>query len=216
MSVLDEQKIEQTAFIVLDFETVTPKGRPPEPIELAALRILPGLVLDTALKFDQLIKPPAGAPITPFDTAQTGIRAQDLEHAPSASTALREFDAMLQGVPYVLVAQNARYEASILQRFAIDCPTTAALTIIDTVSLAKHICPDLPNHKLDTLAARFGIPIPVQRHRALPDVELTVRVFLSLISETKAERGLTTIAELRRVAGVNRPAQKEVQTSLFD
>jgi len=216
MSVIDQQKIAEATFIVLDFETVTPKGRPAEPIVLAALRILPGLMLDTALKFDQLIKPPAGAPITPFDTAQTGIRAQDLEHAPSASTVLREFDALLQGVPYVLVAQNARYEASILQRFSMDCPTTAALTIVDTVSLAKHVCPDLPNHKLYTLAARFAIPIPVQRHRALPDVELTVRVFISLITEATSARGLTTIAELRRIAGVNRPAQKEIQASLFD
>ena len=216
MNAADCREVGAVTFVVLDFETVTPKGRPPEPIELAALRILPGLVTDPTFKFDRLIKPPDGAPITSFDTAQTGIRAQDVERAPDASTVLREFDQLFQGMPCVLVAQNARYEASILQRFALDCPAAAALAIIDTVTLAKHVCPGLPNYKLNTLAQRFAIPVPVQRHRALPDVELTVSVFKSLVTEARTAPGLSTIAELEHVAVVNRPAQKEPQASLFD
>jgi DNA polymerase-3 subunit epsilon len=216
MSVGDSREVGAVTFVVLDFETVTPKGRPPEPIELAALRILPGLMTDPTFKFDRLIKPPPGAPITPFDTAQTGIHPQDVERAPNASSVLREFDQFFQGLPCVLVAQNARYEASILRRFALDCPAAAALTIVDTVSLARHVCSDLPNHKLDTLAQHFAIPIPAQRHRALPDVELTAAIFKSLVNEARSVLGLSTMAELQRVAGVNRPAQSEGQASLFD
>jgi DNA polymerase-3 subunit epsilon len=217
MNAIDQQKIVETSFIVIDFETVTPKGRPPEPIELAALRILPGLSRDTAFKFDRLIKPPDGAPITAFDTAQTGIRKQDVERESNASTVLREFDALLSGTLCVLVAQNARYESNILQRFAVDCPSAAALPMIDTVSLAKHVCPNLLNHKLDTLAQHFGIRIPQDRHRALPDVELTVGVFLALICDSTTARNLATISQLRQVAGVGRrDVQKEAQASLFD
>ena len=31
--------IDDTEFLVIDFETITPKGRPPEPIEVGILRI---------------------------------------------------------------------------------------------------------------------------------------------------------------------------------
>ena len=31
--------IDDTEFLVIDFETITPKGRPPEPIEVEILRI---------------------------------------------------------------------------------------------------------------------------------------------------------------------------------
>lgn len=213
MTMAESLRLDDLTFVVLDFETVTPKGRPPEPIELAALRILPGLTVDAEFRFDRLIKPPAGAPITPFDTAQTGITAQNVAGAPDASSVLQEFDWSLRGMPCVLVAQNARYEASILQRFSADCPVAAASTMLDTVGLAKHLCPDLPNHKLDTLARHFSIPIPVQRHRALPDVELTVHVLLALLLRPGAPK---TLAELRRVAGINRPPQREMQASLFD
>ena len=33
-----------TEFVVIDFETITPKGRSPEPIELGMLRIVENLV----------------------------------------------------------------------------------------------------------------------------------------------------------------------------
>lgn len=168
-------------FVVVDFETVTPKGRPPEPLELAALRLEPGLVLDPTCCFSWLIRPPADAPLTEFDTRQTGIRAQDIVDAPDAATVLHRFDEHLGHELPVLVAHNARYEAAIFRRFAHHCPQAAALSFLDTVALSKHMVPGLPNYKLDTLAHHFGLAIPADRHRALPDVALTLQVLLRLL-----------------------------------
>lgn len=49
--------IDDTEFLVIDFETITPKGRPPEPIEVGILRIKQKKI-DNNASIDWLIKPP--------------------------------------------------------------------------------------------------------------------------------------------------------------
>lgn len=194
--------IRETTFVVVDFETVTPKGRPPEPLEFAAMQLLPGLVLDLTFRCSWLIRPPADAPLTAFDTRQTGIRAQDIADAPDAATVLRQFDAGLRPDVHVLVAHHARYEAAIFQRFAACCPQATALPFLDTVALGKQIAPGLANYQLDTLAQHFHLAIPTNRHRALPDVELTIQVLHHLLAQYLEKRPQATIIDLLRLAGI--------------
>ena len=51
--------IKDTEFLVIDFETITPKGRSPEPIEVGILRIKQNKIDDSA-SINWLIKPPEG------------------------------------------------------------------------------------------------------------------------------------------------------------
>jgi len=217
---LDERQIEEISFIVVDFETVTPKGHPPEPIELGAMRVSKGLHIDSSFAMSWLIKPPEHAPLTAFDTQQTGIGWQDLRDRPAAQVSLAEFEVLLQEDEYVLVAHNASYEAAIFQRYAYVCPRVAAMLCIDTVALGKLLAPGLANYKLDTLADHFSLPIPLARHRALPDVELTGQIFLRLLAtRAGAHSSITTIADLKRVAGLKGSFQQQklpVQMGLFD
>ena len=209
--------IVEMTFLVVDFETVTPKGRPPEPLELAAMRLGPGLVLDPTFCFSELIRPPADAPLTAFDTQQTGIRAQDITDAPDAATVLRHFDEHLGHELPVLVAHHARYEAAIFQRFARHCPQAAALSFLDTVALGKHIAPGLANYQLDTLAQSFHLALPANRHRALPDVELTIRVLLCLLRLLLERTPQATVVDLLQMAGITRESAPAslVQSSLW-
>lgn len=209
--------VRDAMFVVVDFETVTPKGRPPEPLELAAMRLSPGLVVDPAFQFSQLIRPPADAPLTAFDTQQTGIRARDIADAPDVTPVLCRFDECLgQDVP-LLVAHNARYEAAIFQRFSACCPQAAALSFVDTVALGKHVLPGLANYKLDTLALHFHLAIPTHRHRALPDVELTIQVLQCLLWLYMEKVPQASTIDLLHAAGLMAPSAKEtpIQTSLW-
>ncbi|HLZ62146.1 MAG TPA: 3'-5' exonuclease [Ktedonosporobacter sp.] len=196
---LDALSLDQATFLVLDFETTTPPARPPEPIELAALRIGPGLRIDHTVEVSWLIRPPEDAPLTTFDTRQTGIRADDVREALSVQDILLQLEKLIDQRPALLVAHHARYDYAILQRFASACPFVASLPCIDTIPLAKRVLPALSNYKLDTLAQHFALPIPVARHRAFPDVQLTVAVFWRLVQAPNAP---TTIADLRTLAGV--------------
>lgn len=73
-----------TTFVVIDFETTTPTGHLAQPIEVAALalRYQDGAWKETG-RSTSLIRPPAFAPVTPADTAQTGLTAEQLQHAPT-------------------------------------------------------------------------------------------------------------------------------------
>lgn len=213
---VDRLNVDEAYYVVLDFETVTPKGRPPEPIELAAMRIMPGRELDKEFKVDRLIRPPEGASITPFDTAQTGIRWEDVRNAPTVNPVLKELERRLEGIEYVMVAQNARYEAAIIRRFSSECPRVSKMLFVDTVALAKHLLSGLQNYKLDTLASHFSIPIPVHRHRALPDVQITVQVFLQLLKLGLSVKKIRTVGDLRRTSGIKTDIEGETpQISLF-
>lgn len=79
--------------IVIDFEALTPAGRPLEPIEVAALalRHSDGRWREQA-RFSALIRPPVDVPVTARCTALTGITAEMLAPARSAQEVLGELD----------------------------------------------------------------------------------------------------------------------------
>ena len=85
------KKIKDTDFLVIDFETITPKGRSPEPIEMGVLRIQQNQI-DRKAAVDWLIQPPEGLHLTKFDTDQTGIREEDLLGKPDAMTVLKKLN----------------------------------------------------------------------------------------------------------------------------
>lgn len=212
---LDTCRVDAVSYVVIDFETLTPKGRPPEPIEVAAMRVGPGLVIERGFRVERFIRPPHSVSFTPFDTAQTGIRLDDVRTASTAEVVLKEINDVLRTERSVIVAQNARYEYAIMSRFSEYCPDVVSMPFVDTVRLGKRLLPTLPNYKLDTLAAHFGVQIPYDRHRALPDVKVTVNVLVALL-EMLMLTDDNQVADLRRIAGVQDPGARPIQISLFD
>ncbi|WP_372412701.1 PolC-type DNA polymerase III [Streptomyces luteireticuli] len=207
-----------TTFVVIDFETTTPAGYPAQPIEVAALalRYEAGAWKETG-RSQSLIRPPTFAPVTPADTAQTGLTPEQLQQAPSPAEALGALDRRLTaGTPYLLVAQHAATEAGVIHNQAEHCPTLARTDFLDTIPLAKHLIPGLPNYKLDTLLAHFGIQQPADRHRAYADVDVTAQVLLRLISAANENAGLGDLAALVKIAGRTAKLNMPTQTGLFD
>ncbi|MDX3099004.1 3'-5' exonuclease [Streptomyces sp. ME19-03-3] len=217
-ALLEDPAFRATTFVVIDFETTTPTGYPAQPIEVAALamRCSDGVWRETG-RSSSLIRPPAFAPVTPADTAQTGLTAEQLLNAPTPAEALGALDRRLAaGTPYLLVAQHAATEASLIHHQAEHCPTLARTDFVDTIPLAKHIIPALQNYKLDTLLGHFNISQPPDRHRALADVEVTAKVFLQLISAAAEDPQLGGLTALVKIAGRTAKHNLPVQSGLFD
>lgn len=217
-ALIEDPFFRATTFVVIDFETTTPTGYPAQPIEVAALALrCPDGVWRETGRSTSLIRPPAFAPVTAADTAQTGLNAEQLQTAPTPAEALGELDRRFAaGTPYLLVAQHAATEAGVLHHQAEHCPTLARTDFLDTIPLAKRLLPHLPNYKLDTLLAHFGILQPPDRHRALADVEVTAQVFLQLISAADQDPQLGAVAALVKVAGRTAKHNLPVQSGLFD
>ena len=116
-------------------------------------------------------------------------------------------DARLARPPYRLVAHSAHTEATLIAGQRQHCPGLAATSLLCTVKLSRAAFPELGSHRLDAVLRFLGIPVPVDRHRALPDAELTVQVFEKALAAGHERRLWATLRELDVVAGIApRPA----------
>ncbi|MFI1189418.1 PolC-type DNA polymerase III [Streptomyces californicus] len=193
--------------VVIDFEGLTPAGRPAEPIEVAALALhtREGRLVEVG-RFEALMRPPADVPVTTRDVQLKGITQRMLDSAAPAAEVMARLDARLTAPPYRLVAHHASTEAGIIARQAAHCPVLASTPLLDTLRLAKSVLPGLRSYGLDSLLAHYGIPTPAGRHRAMPDVELTSEVLSRLLADGVATARWSTLLELD-IAGGLQPAR---------
>ena len=117
---------------------------------------------------------------------------------------------------YVFIAQNAKYEANILSHHTEKYKSIAKTPIMDTILLAKHVLPNLPNYKLDTLAHALNLTIPEDRHRALADCILTAHVFLRLLEIQNEKKEIIYLDELLKIAEIKTKYNQSVQIDIFD
>ncbi|MFD9947174.1 PolC-type DNA polymerase III [Nonomuraea sp. NPDC059023] len=207
---------------VIDFEGLTPAGRPPEPIEVAAVsgRLTDAGTWVEAGRFTSLMRPPPEVSVTDRGVAMTGITREMLSQAPTAAEVMADLDGLFGDPPYRLVAHHAATEATLIGGQRRHCPTLAAIPLICTVKLARLLLPELSSHKLDLVARRLGLQIPADRHRALPDVELTLQVFIRLMVQGAQAGRWRNLLDLQAVGGVYvkseaRPAAGVRQSELF-
>ena len=212
--------LDGTTFIVIDFEGLTPAGRPPVPVEVAAIALAcQGGQLTETGRFTELIRPPADVPVTGEFTRITAITAGMLSGARPACEVMADLERQLM-VPgrCRLVAHSAPTEAGLLARQRDHCPQLAATPLLDSVRLARAAAPGLTSYRLDSVLRYYGIPRPADRHRALPDTEVTAAIFALLLGDGASVPGWAALTDLDAAAG--RPpagpqAVPPVQQTLF-
>jgi DNA polymerase-3 subunit epsilon len=208
-----------TTFVVVDFEALTPTGRPAEPVEVAALALVvrDGRLVEDG-RFEALIQPPPDVPITPWDLVH-GMSEDALRRAEPAAEVLAGLDRLLSSPPYRLVAQHASTEGGLIARQREYCPTLAATPLLDTIKLAKRVIRGLPSYRLDELLRHYGIPQPCGRHRAMPDVEVTAELFRRLLADGAKAGHWSNLLDLDITAGLRpkppAPPEVLVQDALF-
>jgi DNA polymerase III epsilon subunit family exonuclease len=175
-------------FVVVDVEATGAKTPPNRLIELGAYRIRGGRIVD---KFLSLVNPEI--PIPRFVASLTGISNEMVKTAPVfAHVAPQWLDFVSESV---LVAHNAPFDTSFLNHeISRVYPGHRMVNPhLCTVRLARRVFPDLSNHRLDTIASHFSIPI-VSRHRAGSDALATAEIFLLLLTELEETHGIKDLA----------------------
>ena len=183
--------LKELDFVVVDVEATGAKTPPNRLIELGAYRIREGRIVD---KFSSLVNPEI--PIPRFVMALTGITNEMVKTAPVfADIAPRWLDFVSEAV---LVAHNAPFDTSFLNHeISRVYPGHRMVNPhLCTVRLSRRALPELTNHRLDTIARHFSIPI-VSRHRAGSDALATAELFLLLLSKLEEEHGITDLAAAR-------------------
>ncbi|WP_327357074.1 DEDDh family exonuclease [Streptomyces sp. NBC_01304] len=104
-----------------------------------------------------------------------GLTSDVLESAPLFPEIAEEFASRLDG--RVLVAHNAVFDWSMIAREYARAERTAPVRQrLCTIALSKELRLPLPNHKLESLAAHFGV-VQQRAHHALDDARVLAEAF---------------------------------------
>lgn len=205
---MKDLRIDDIPFMVIDFETITPKGIPPEPIQIGLVEINK-LEVNLLYQRSWFIKLPFNLSITPFDTAQTGIKNDDLACAKTSNEIFDILESICKNKDYIFIAQNASYELNICKRYYSGRDSLSSSYFIDTIKLAKIAFPNEQSYKLDKIANILGIDIPESRHTALTDCLIAGQIFIKLVKKLD----IKTKQDLLDQAGINYIQYK--QSKLF-
>jgi DNA polymerase III epsilon subunit family exonuclease len=177
-------------FVVVDVEATGAKTPPNRLIELGAYRIRNGRIVD---KFLSLVNPEI--PIPRFVASLTGISNEMVKRAPVfAELAPQWLDFVSDSV---LIAHNSNFDANFLNHeISRVYPGHRMMNPhVCTVKLSRRVLPELLNHRLDTIAEHFSIPIP-SRHRAGCDALATAEIFIQLLPRLEETHGVKDLADL--------------------
>ena len=184
--------LKELDFVVVDVEATGAKTPPNRLIELGAYRIRGARVVD---KFVTLVNPEI--PIPRFVATLTGISNDMVRGAPVfADVAPKWLDFVSDSV---LVAHNAPFDTSFLNHeISRVYPGHRMVNPhLCTVRLSRRAMPDLSNHRLETIASHFSIPI-ASRHRAGSDALATAEIFIFLLTELEETHGIKDLGAARR------------------
>ena len=179
-----------TTYCVLDLETTGFSFRTEKITEIGIMKIKNGEVLD---EFSCFVNPEK--PIPQRVVEVTNITDDMVK---GAETIDKIFPKMMEFIGNsILVAHNADFDIGFLKYNAKELGYTLDNTYIDTLRLAKELFPDYKKYKLGIIAENLGIKVEVA-HRALDDVDTTVKVFNVMIDMLK-EKGAVKIEDIDRL-----------------
>ena len=196
------QSLDDT-YVVFDLETTGFSPVNNRIIEIGAVKVVEGKITD---RFSTFVNP--DVPI-PFDIEKlTGINDHMVLDAPMIDQVLPEFLAFCEGA--VMVAHNAGFDMSFVLRNAKRMGISLHKTVVDTVSLARVLLPQLNRFKLDTVAKALNISLD-NHHRAVDDAACTAEIFLKFVEMLK-NRDVTTLDGVNSISTLDHTAIKKLPT----
>ncbi|GAA0461549.1 PolC-type DNA polymerase III [Alkalibacillus silvisoli] len=185
--------LEDASYIVFDVETTGLSATYDKIIELAAVRIHQGEIVD---RFERFANPHQKLSQTTIDL--TGITDDMVKDAPEIEDVMRDFYEWCGSD--VLVAHNASFDIGFINAAyqRIDLPKVKN-PVIDTLELARLLHPELKNHRLNTLCKHLNIEL-TQHHRAIYDAEATGYLMWSLVKKAK-EKEIDNHQDLNQYVG---------------
>lgn len=188
-----------TTYCVLDLETTGFSAVTEKITEVGIMKIKQGEVID---KFSCFVNPEKHIPQRVTEVTNiTDDMVKDAETIEKVFPKILEF---IEGS--VLVAHNAPFDMGFLKQNAKRLGHEFDYTYLDTLSLAKDLFPNYKKYQLGKIAENLGIKVEVA-HRALDDVDTTVKVFNVMIDMLK-KRGAKTVDDIHEVS-CSEEAKKE-------
>ena len=188
-------------FVVFDLETTGFSAEVDRIIEIGAVKIKNGEIVDNFSKF---VNPKI--PI-PFRIEKlTGINDSMVMEAEPIEKILPEFLEFCGDA--VMVAHNAGFDTSFIINNAERLGIKYDPTIMDMVLLAQFVIPNLHNYKLDTLCKHLAVSLE-NHHRAVDDAQATAYIYLKMVKMLE-ERDIFDLDKLNEAGKLDDEAIKKL------
>ena len=138
----------------------------------------------------------------------TGINDNMVLPAPTIDRVLPDFLSFCRGA--VMVAHNAGFDMSFIEKNCEDLGIQQEFTVADTVAMARYLLPGLNRFKLDTVAKAVGVPLD-NHHRAVDDAACTAEIFVKFVHMLK-ERDITDLDRLNEEGAVSENTVRKLPT----
>ena len=189
-----------TTYCVLDLETTGFSATTEKITEVGIMKLKDGEVID---EFSCFVNPEKHIPERVSEVTNiTDDMVKDAETIDKVFPKILEF---IEGS--VIVAHNAGFDVGFLKQNAKNLGYEFDYTYLDTLSLAKDLFPEYKKYKLGKIAENLGIKVEVA-HRALDDVDTTVKVFKVMLEMLK-KRGAKKIADIDKVSRTEEAKKEE-------
>ena len=195
--------IEEANFIITDIETTGPAKGKDRIIDLAAIKLRGGKIVD---EFETLINPEF--PIPSIITHITGIKNSMVANSPQIETELPKFLTFLGN--NIFVAHNLSFDyffiAHEAYRLGLKMPSCLSLC---TLRCARKLLPNVKSRGLNGLSEYYQYEIK-NRHRAMQDV-LATRYFFEIFIKDLFKKKIETLNQLiafQRAGFVNKKLKR--------
>ena len=165
--------------VVFDIETTGLSNRTAKIIEIGAVKIKGGEIID---RMDIFVDPEC--PIPEEITNLTSITDEMVAGAPKEREAVEQFLAFAGD--RLLIAHNANFDVGFIRVAAERHSLPFNNSYLDTLGLSKYVNPELKNHKLDTIVEHYGLG-DFHHHRASDDAEVLAHIFIEMLSRLTKE-----------------------------
>ncbi len=152
--------------VALDLETTGLHSEQDAILEVAAIKFQGTEVIDT---FESFVAP--GRSIPYRVQRLTGIKPELLAGAPPFNAIAHKLQTFLGDFP--IVGHSIPFDVGFLRRWGL----ARANPLVDTFELATVLLPSLTSYNLGQVAETLGIHVPPDRHRAMVDTVLAMKVF---------------------------------------
>lgn len=161
-----------TSYICFDLETTGLSPEKDEIIEIGAVKVIEGKVVDRFMRF---VKP--DTPISDMVTGITGITNEMVADAGPTDRIIFDFLQFCEDYP--VLGHNLMFDYRFMCRYAGKYYMDFEKKGLDTLKIARKVLPELSSRSLESLCEHYGI-INASAHRAYYDALATAKIYQTL------------------------------------
>lgn len=184
------QSLDDT-YVVFDLETTGFSPKNDKIIEIGAVKVKNGKIINS---FSEFVNP--RRPIPYKITELTGISDDMVKYADSIDFVLPKFMEFIGDA--AVVAHNASFDCSFIEKNCKDLDLPFNATILDTVQICRFLYPELKSVKLNLVAKHLGVKL-TSHHRAVDDAKATGDIFVECIKKIKEEYEVSSLSDLNKI-----------------